>query len=185
MEQFLGKKMIKKFYQISLVIILFAFSANALAGSTEESGSLSKHSLSLQVGINGAMQDTKSYGFQSIPPDVSYAYEFFDNNHFDISTATFYDNIGVKIADTDFSYRVGQRFDLAFEMQHCTPYVTLGLASIRYGHKYQTSPVYGFGYLKKISKHLAFVNEINFQHVTYQKSGYDILNASVGVVYNF
>lgn len=178
----------KKLYPISLAILLLACPAKALAGRAEESGSLSKHSVSVQVGLNGAMQDSKSYGFQSVPPDMSYAYEFFDNNHINLSTATFYDNIGVKVLDTNFSYRVGQRFDLGFELKHYTPYVTLGLATIRYGHNYQTSPVYGVGFLtrlNKVSKRLSLVDEINFQHVTYQNSGYDIVNVSIGLVYNF
>jgi hypothetical protein len=174
----------KKIHLLILTLAIFPQSAKA-KDHAEESGSLSRHSISIQVGLNGTLQNSKSYGFQSIPPDMAYSYEFFDNNKINMTTSTFYDNIGVKIQDKNFSYRVGQRIDVAMEMKHLTPYITFGLGTIRYGHVYQSSPVYGFGILKKISRNMSLVNEINFQRVYYNHNSYDILNASIGVVYNF
>lgn len=186
--------------RIFLGIFLLFFSNNAFAQTienevekiekkiveVEKSGSLTRHSVSIQFGVNGALQSDESFGLQLVPPDISYGYEFFDNNLFNFSTATFYDNIGVKVRDAEFTYRVGQRIDLAREFKNCcTPYITGGIATIRRGHHYQTGPVYGAGILFKIMKKFSLVNEVNMQRVFYQNSGYDILNASVGVVYDF
>jgi hypothetical protein len=163
-----------------LVASFFATNANA-----EKSGSLNRNSVAIQFGLNGTIQSSDNWGLQMLPPDLSYAYEFFDNNNLNISTATFYDNIGVEIKDTNFSYRVGQRVDFALEFQKFTAYSTFGLASIRYGHKYQTSPVYGVGFLKYLMPHILSVYELNFQNVKYQNARYDIVNFSIGLVYNF
>ena len=140
-------------------------------------------SISVQFGINGMSRNSQSYGLQFIPPDMSYSRELFDNDVVNISTATFYDNIGVKENGVNYSYRVGQRLDFGLELGKYTPYVTLGAGVMRYTHRYQTSPVYGIGFLKRMSKRVFFVNEINFQHVKYRDTSGDIVNLSVGIVY--
>lgn len=96
-----------------------------------------------------------------------------------------YDNIGVKIKDSNFSYRAGQRIDFGLELEKYTPYVTVGLGIIRNDHHYQTSPVYGTGFLTRIAERFLWVNEINFQNVHYLNSNYDIVNLSTGIVYGF
>lgn len=173
-------------FKILFTAILLLISQNLFAAEAEKSGSLSKHSMSVQFGMNGILQQSDTYELQLLPPDVSYSYEFFDNNLFNFSTSTFYDNIGVAVRDTNFSYRVGQRLDIAMEFKNCcTPYITAGLGVIRNAHHYQTMPVYGIGVLFKLMKKLSLVNEVNVQKVHYQRSDYDILNVSIGVVYNF
>lgn len=142
-------------------------------------------SLSIQIGVNGNSQDSSSYGLQLVPPDLAYSKELFDNDSINISTASFYDNIGVKVRDTDFSYRIGQKIDVGLELGKYTPYVTAGLGIIRNDHHYQTSPVYGTGFLVRISERFLLVNEANIQNVRYQNSRFDILNISTGVVYAF
>jgi hypothetical protein len=119
-----------------------------------------------------------------IPPDVSYSHELFDNDTWNISTSTFYDNIGVKIKGTNFSYRVGQRMDVGMELGKYTPYATFGFGIMRYAHNHQTTPVYGTGVLKRISERFLWVNEINFQGVSYQGHA-TVVNVSTGLVYAF
>ncbi len=157
-----------------LAVISISFSAKAC-----------NQSLSVQIGVNGNSQDSSSYGLQFIPPDLAYSRELFDNDSINISTASFYDNIGVKVKDTDFSYRVGQRVDIGLELGKYTPYITTGFGIIRNEHHYQTSPVYGTGFLVRISERFLLVNEVNIQNVRYQNSRFDILNISTGVVYAF
>lgn len=144
-----------------------------------------RQSISIQFGLNGNLHDSKSYGLAFIPPDLAYSRELFDNDIINVSTATFYDNIGVEIRDTNFSYRVGQRFDVGVELGKYTPYVTLGFGIIRNAHHYQTSPVYGSGILFRLSKQLLWANEINFQNVLYKNSHYEIVNLSTGLTYGF
>ena len=141
-------------------------------------------SISLQIGENGTLQDGQ-YSLAFVPPDVSYSHELFDNDIVNISTATTYDNIGVKIQGANFSYRIGQRVDFGLELGKYTPYITIGMASIRGGHHYQTSPVYGSGFLVRIAKRFLWVNELNFQSVHYQQKDYDIVNLSTGLIYAF
>ena len=168
-------------FLILTTILILGFTSQTLADSVNRY----TNSFSVQFGLNGAMQAPQSYGLQFIPPDLSYSHELYDDDVINISTATFYDNIGVKVKDTNFTYRVGQRIDFGLELGKYTPYVTLGLGSIRNAHHYQTSLVYGTGFLVRIAKRWLVVNEINFQNVHYGNSHYDILNASVGFVYAF
>jgi len=144
-----------------------------------------KNSISIQVGINGVMHNGHSFELQFFPPDLSYAREIFENEILDISTATFYDNIGVEINGANFSYRVGQRIDVGLKIGNYVPYATLGFGIIKYPRHRQTSPVYGIGFLEKITKRFLWVNEINFQDVFYQNSYNTIANISTGIVYNF
>lgn len=75
--------------------------------------------------------------------------------------------------------------DIGFNAKRYTPYLTLGFAAIRYGHNYQTNPVYGAGLLYKITKVVLWVGEINFQNVRYQGNHYDIVNITSGVSFVF
>ncbi|MBU6338630.1 MAG: hypothetical protein KGQ36_01470 [Rickettsiales bacterium] len=172
--------MIKK----TFIIVACLISAVATPAKADNVNKYNQ-SISIQFGLNGVLHDSKSYGLAFIPPDLAYSHELFDNDVINISTATFYDNIGVKVLDTNFSYRVGQRFDFGVELGKYMPYVTFGLGIIRNAHHYQTSPVYGSGILFRISKKLLWANEINFQNVYYQNSHYEILNLSTGLTYGF
>lgn len=168
------------FLTISFLMVIFSsFSAKA------DEKNRYKQSFSVQIGINGSLQDSSSYGLQFLPPDLAYSHELFDNDVINISTATFYDNIGVKVKNTNFSYRVGQRLDFGMELGKYTPYLTLGFGMIRNAHHYQTSPVYGTGFLIRISERFLLVNEVNFQNVIYNNLHYDIVNLSSGLVYAF
>ncbi len=169
----------KKLLALAAIIFCASFSARA-----NNEGNYTS-SLSVQVGINGTLQDFSSFGLQFIPPDVSYSHELFNNDVLNISTASFYDNIGVKIKGTNFSYRVGQRIDFGIELGKYLPYATLGFGVMRYSHHWQTSPVYGIGFLTRITERLLWVNELNFQDVSYQKSHRTITNISSGIVFAF
>jgi len=163
-----------------LALSMALISSPAKAGEKRHYNS----SISVQVGVNGTLQDSK-YDLVFLPPDLAYSHELFDNDVFNISTSTYYDNIGVKVQDTNFTYRVGQRVDFGMELGKYTPYLTLGLGTIRNAHHYQTSPVYGTGILYRMSERFLWVNELNLQNVVYHKSHYDVANLSTGVVYAF
>ena len=140
-----------------------------------------KHSLSAQIGLNGAMSDKNSFGLQALPPDMSYSYKLFDDNKYMVSTSTFYDNIGVQMDDVNFFYRVGQRFDAGYEIKDTFIYGTLGLGyMVMQGTTNGISPVYGFGIAKDISRSWAVMSELNFQNIKSQT----IVNLSVGVIYS-
>ncbi len=143
-----------------------------------------RNSVSLQLGINGTVQDSK-YDLVFIPPDLSYSREIFDNDNVNISTATYYDNIGVEIEGSNFSYRVGQRIDIGYEIENYVPYITAGIGIIKNAHHFQTAPVYGVGIMYQLSPRVWLVNEINFQNVRYQNRHYDIANLAIGVTYMF
>lgn len=170
----------KKNLLIFAIISFTTFCANAA-----DIDASYKNSVSIQFGINGATQSKNSFELQFFPPDLSYAREIYEGEFYDISTSTFYDNISVKVRDTNFSYRVGQRMDFGIKIRNYIPYVTIGLGIIRSQHHYQTSPVYGAGLLTKITKRFLWVNEINFQDVRYQQTYATIANLSTGIVYNF
>ena len=142
-------------------------------------------SISIQVGINGVNNDRSSYGLQLLPPDIAYSREIFNFKTLNISGGVFYDNIGVKIKDQNFSYRFGARVDLGFDMGRYNPYITSGYATIRNGVHYQPAIVFGSGFLTKINRNLMWSNEINFQNVEYANSSYTIVNLSTGVNYLF
>ena len=171
-------------------VVLFVINIVFLINNAKAENDLKKtnrysQSLSIQFGINGYLSDKNSFGLQLIPPDLSYSVELFDNDIFNISTAIFYDNIGVKIKDSNFSYRFGQRLDFGYEFGIFTPYITMGLGSIRKNHNYQTSMIYGGGFLTKIRERILWANEINFQDVHRSNSSYKIANLSTGIVYAF
>lgn len=178
----------QKVYALAICLGLIFISMPANAQLFEPKPGKVNHynqSFSIQIGLNGTLQNSSSFGLQFFPPDMSYSRELFDNDVVNISTATFYDNIGVLIKESNFSYRVGQRIDVGLELGKYTPYVTLGLGIIKNDHHHQTSPVYGTGFLTKISKGVMWVNEINFQNVYYQSSRYDIVNLSTGITWGF
>ncbi|NBV07170.1 MAG: hypothetical protein EBS06_08070 [Proteobacteria bacterium] len=170
----------KKIIALSLLLIGFSISP-ALCDDVNKY----TQSISVQFGINGSLNDAKSYGLNFLPPDLSYSHELYDDDFFNISTATFYDNIGVKVQDTNFSYRVGQRIDFGVELEKYTPYITTGFGTMRNAHHYQTSLVYGTGFLIRIAERYLWANEINFQNVHYQNSQQDIVNISTGITYAF
>lgn len=169
-----------------LVLTLFVVSYSCESFS-KDSVKLNEfnQSVSIQIGLNGNLSDSQSYGLQLLPPDLSYSREIFKINDFNLSTSTFYDNIGVKISDANFKYRIGQRVDIVRAFNLYSPYLTIGLGSMRTNNNYQTSLVYGAGLLMKISKRFSLVNEINFQNVHHQSKDYNIVNLSTGMVYNF
>lgn len=167
--------------KLKIALVLWAVLSSNCAWTEEK-----KHyynSVSVQVGFNGTLQDSK-YDLQLLPPDLSYSHELFSDN-FILSTSSFYDNIGVKVQDTEFTYRIGQRMDLGLEVGKYTPYLCLGLGVIRNDHHYQTSPVYGSGLSFALSQRIMWINELNFQNVVYHKNHYTIANLSTGIVYNF
>ena len=135
-----------------------------------------KNSVSLRFGLNGATQVRSSYGLAFLPPDASYARELFNNGKFNLTTTSFYDNIGVKVNETNFSYRVGQRFDIAAYFGKYAPYLTYGLGIMRTDHHYQISSVYGTGLFIKTSERMGVVEEVNLQKVSSQNRQYDIIN---------
>ncbi len=142
------------------------------------------NSISIQIGANGTTK-SGNFGLQFIPPDISYSREIFDNDFLNISTATFYDNIGVKINNSNFSYRLGQRIDFGIEIHRFTPYLTIGIAAIKNVHHFHSSAVYGSEILYRVSKRIILVNELNFQNVHFQSQRNKIVNLSTGLVFAF
>ena len=173
----------KLIFKISFFVIFFCyfFSSNTALSKVNKKN----QSISVQIGVNGISNKTKSYGLQFIPPDIAYSHEIFDDDYFNISGGFFYDNIGVKIQDKNFSYRVGTRIDFGMELGKYTPYFTTGFATIRNAHNYQSSLIYGAGILKRLTHDFALSNEINFQNVHYQNSSFTIVNLSLGINYLF
>jgi len=104
-------------------LLLFGFLGATLLSVNAQADNINYYnqSISLQAGINGILENSNSFGLQLIPPDISYSRELFDDDNVNISTATFYDNIGVKITDNNFSYRFGQRMDFGVELEKYTP----------------------------------------------------------------
>jgi hypothetical protein len=173
--------------KVILIIISIASTLSCFLAPNFALAKINKksQSISIQVGVNGVNSDRKSYGLQFFPPDIAYSHEMFDNNIVNISGGVFYDNIGVKIKDRNFSYRVGSRIDFGLELGRYTPYITSGLATIRNAHNYQSSAIFGTGILTRINRDFMLTNEINFQNVHYKNSSYTIVNLSVGVNYLF
>lgn len=160
-----------------ICLMLFCTSVFANVEATKH-----KHSVSVQFGLNGVSGDSSSFGFQIYPPDLSYSYKLFDGNRYAITTSSFYDQIGVQTGDLDFDYRVGQRVDVGYEFTDTLVYGTLGLGFMNMkGSNNRTSPVYGFGVAKDITDAVAFMTELNFQHI-YSRQ---IVNFSVGAIYSF
>ena len=171
-----------------ILLVAFFYSSFAHQSQADEVN-LYNSSISVQFGLNGSAGNKDSYGLAFLPPDISYSRELFDNDFWNISAGAFYDNIGVKVANkdqsTNFSYRVGTRIDFGIELGKYTPYITTGLGTIRNSQHYQTSPVYGTGFLIRLSKHLLMINELNFQKVAFNQEGYTIVNLSTGITYGF
>lgn len=173
--------------EMKKIFLATATLATLLSSSLAKADNVNKYkqSFSIQFGINGYNSNQQSYGFAVVPPDFAYSHELFDNDLLNISTATFYDNIGVNVKGREFTYRVGQRLDFGLELGKYTPYVTLGFGTMRGGHNFQTSAVYGSGFLTRISERWLWVNEINFQNIHSQNSSYVIANISTGLTYGF
>lgn len=169
-----------------LASFLFVFFAEeALAEEILSKRKKYRNAVAIQLGVNGNLADSNSYELAIIPPDVSYSHEIFHDKKFNIAATAFYDNIALKIKDTHFAYRVGAKIDAGFELGQYTPYLTFGFGVMRYGHHYQTSPIYGGGILQRLSDRISWVNELNFQNVRYQNSGYEIVNFTTGIAYSF
>ena len=165
--------------RLLLVVLLFTFSSTSFAHLQPQT---LKHSVSVQMGLNGAMSNISSFGFQAFPPDLSYAYKLFDNNRYALSTSTFYDNIGVNTDNINFDYRLGQRLDFGYELSHGIVYGTVGLAHMFIqGAPNALSCIYGFGITREISSQWSLVSELNFQDI----NKYNIVNLSVGIIYAF
>lgn len=179
-----NKIFMKKFF-IKITLITTAICCFFITNFASASDNKKDQSLSIQIGVNGVNDDRKSYGLQFIPPDISYSHELFDNDIMNISGGIFYDNIGVKIKDKNFSYRVGTRVDFGLEIEKYTPYLTVGFATIRNAHNYQSSKIFGTGILTRINQNFMLINEINFQNVHYKNSIYTIVNLSIGINYLF
>jgi hypothetical protein len=168
------------FYSTSVLLLVFAF-LHCFASKADEVNY--KHAFSAQVGINGASGYGSSFGFQALPPDLSYAYKLFDDNKYVLSTSFFYDNIGVKAGGLDFNYRIGQRLDVGYQISKTAIYTTLGLAKMMMKGNLanSTSLVYGFGMEREVSKRWSVMSELNFQDV----KSYKIVNLSAGFIYAF
>ena len=173
--------------KLSLLTLFLLFSSQILCdedSNAKEVGNF-KNSFSIQLGLNGAIQRQSSFGLQFIPPDLSYSRELLKKNDLSLSTASFYDNIGVQVDGNNFTYRIGQRFDIAYEIGTYSPYITTAAALIHNHHTRNISPVYGFGLLKKINERILWVNEINFQEVNSHDQTYGIINFSTGLNFLF
>ncbi len=169
---------------VRLFVALFAITRIVFADFAQKDRH--KHSLSAQIGANGVSGVLSTFGLQFFPFDASYAYKFFDNNRYSLSTATFYDNIGVEMEGMNFNYRIGQRVDFGIETKDSLFYGTIGLANLFIDNSTsQISPVYGFGFARDITHHFAIVTEINFQDVWKAMGHYNIANFSVGLIYCF
>ena len=167
-----------------LLFAFFTLTGFALADFAQKERH--KHSLSAQIGANGVSGVFSTFGLQFFPFDASYAYKFFDNNRYSLSTATFYDNIGVEIDGMNFNYRFGQRVDFGIETKDSLLYGTIGLANLFIDNAAsQISPVYGFGFARDITNSFAIITEINFQDVWKAVGHYNIANFSVGLIYSF
>ena len=165
-----------------ILSILFLICFLPLASFADVETTQLKHSVSVQLGINGAAGKKGSFGLQAIPPDLSYSYKLFDNNRYVFSTSFFYDNISVQLENMNFNYRFGQRVDLGYEMKDTLLYGTFGMGyMVMQKLSNSTSPVYGFGIVRDITTHLAIMSELNFQNIKSQT----IINYSIGVIYSF